>query len=191
MPSAPLSLVESAERLGRWAWAEGRAFEILGRWSVDEEHPGARVLFAAHSAHHGWRAELLRDRLPQLADRSPANPLSSAPSSVVSVFDEVAGQTATLSRLVAAYGVVLPQLVTAYTHHAGVLSPVSDTSTARLLRILIPDVEQDRLEGEKLLDGVVGDEPEVMEARALQERLLGSFEDGAGILGFGSTEPPS
>jgi hypothetical protein len=176
-----LSLLESAERLGRCAWAEEQAFEILGHWSVDEALPGARVLFAAHSAHHGWRAELVRDRLPQLADRSPSDFVDPGNATMATALDEVRGQPATRDRLVAAYRVLLPGLAAAYTRHAGVLSLPGDASTARLLRILVTDVEEDLSEGEQLLRLHLSTSLQMAEAETVRRRLVGAWMSPPGI----------
>jgi hypothetical protein len=183
MVAASLSLLDSARWLGRCAWAEGRAFETLGQWSTDELAPAARVLFAAHSSHHGWRAELARDRLPQLADRSPSDFIDPGNPTLATVFDDLARTPATSDRLVVAYSVLLPELIAAYTRHAGDLSP-GDATTARLLRILTTDVEEDRAEGQQLLQLLVSSPQDVADAARTQKRLTDSLLDEGGILGL-------
>jgi hypothetical protein len=54
----------SARRVGRHAWVEMRLFEILGRWSGTVNQPRAQALFASHSHHHAWHAELWHGLLP-------------------------------------------------------------------------------------------------------------------------------
>ena len=179
-----LSLLDSAEWLGRCAWAESQAFEILGRWSVDESTPSARVLFAAHSAHHGWRCNLARDRLPQLADKSPADFVDPSSPAVAEVFDDLSRQSATGYRLVAAYEVMLPELTNAYARYAGALSPVTDATTVRLLRILATDAEADRVEGQQLLRSIVSAPDDLAKADAFQERVAQALAAAGGILGF-------
>jgi len=184
-----LSLLDSAEWLGRCVWAERQAFEILGRWSVDESTPSARVLFAAHSAHHGWRSELARERLPRLADKSPADFVDPSGPEVAEVFDDLSRQSATGYRLVAAYEVILPELITAYGRYAGALSPVSDATTARLLRILTTDVEADRQEGRQLLGSIVSAPDDLAKADSFQARVSRALTAAGGILGSDTAHP--
>ncbi|MCU1345517.1 MAG: hypothetical protein JWL70_1783 [Acidimicrobiia bacterium] len=167
----PLSLLESAELLGRYAWIENRAFEVLGRWSVDEALPAARILFAAHSAHHAWRAELIVGRLPQLADKGPLDYVEAGGQALGDTFEEVLAVSETGGRMLAVYRALLPCLLSAYTRHAGRLSAVSDASTARMLRILGSDAAEDQAEGEKLLRIVRPNERVLAQAETARDRL--------------------
>jgi hypothetical protein len=177
-------LRESARRLGHYAWAERRLFELLGAWAGDTADPAARPLFAAHAAHHAWHADVLRDRLPR-ARGFAADSLVSPPSpQVIEAFDVLAalGPAATNARLGGVYRVVVPQLGRAYLYNLDRLVPISDGPTMRWLRLVLRDELADWRVGARLLESRAAD-PE--EWRTVAQLLAAA----GGIAGPGTFGP--
>ena len=62
------TIEESARRLGHYRWASIRLFEVLGSWVASVPEPDVKVFLAAASRRHGWHADLLRERLPEVRE---------------------------------------------------------------------------------------------------------------------------
>ena len=61
-------LLATARRVGHLAWFERRCFEWLGAWSTVPVDPPVTVLLGEAAARHGWHAEVLVARLPELRE---------------------------------------------------------------------------------------------------------------------------
>jgi hypothetical protein len=165
------SLEESARRSGSHRWAETRLYEALGRWAATTPDADARLMLDRHSHHAAWRAAQWWDRLPVLADVD-REALSSAPSQpVLEVADRMAGLEGTVSRLAAAYRVVLPRIWAGYERHRRAASEPGDGSVLRTLAIVATDLAADWREGEMALQGLVRDEAAVSAAAAIVQDL--------------------
>jgi len=127
---------------------------------------------------------LARHRLPQLADRSPSDFVEPSGPAVAEVFDDLSRQSATGYRLVVAYEVILPELTRAYGRYAGAVSPATDATTARLLRILSTDVAEDCTEGRRLLRSIVSAPEDLAKADAFHRGASRTLLSAGGILGF-------
>jgi len=112
---------------------------MLGSWVADEPDPQARVLFDAHSAHHGWHAELFAGRMP-LVEGLDEDSLTSAPGVGAQRLFEVASLAeTTLLRLSALSRVVLPRMITGYRLHLRRAAPVADAPLCRALQLALRD----------------------------------------------------
>ena len=167
-------LHERAARLGHCTWVERRCFEILGAWSTDTTPATVAVHFGTMSRRHGWHAELLRDRLPELASVDAESLVRAPGSGTERLLDGLAGCGADgdgLARCVGTYQVVLPLLVGAYRELQSQLSSVAEPSLVRWLRIVIDDDLQEWADGELLLRSLLVDDAAVGAASEVQHQM--------------------
>ena len=146
------TIEQSARRTGHHAWLEMRLFEILGRWSGTVAEPRARVLFATHSQHHAWHAELWHGLLPALPHLAAADLVApdEADAAVVAAL-ETLDDAATEARLTAIYGDTLPHVARSYGAHLALTTPVTDGPAIRALRLALADLDADLAAGEALV----------------------------------------
>ena len=187
-PVAPfVGLLERSREIGRWVWLERSVFEVLGAWSVSSVHPRVAVLFGEMSRRHGWHAEVLFGRLPELASVD-AESLVLAPGDgtvalmdAVSVRDGDPGAGIDVLRLVGAYRVLLPLLVTGYRAASATVSTIAEPSLGRSLDLIVGDDLDEWVRGEELLRSMLL-EPATVD-RALRHQLqLEHLALGAGRL---------
>jgi hypothetical protein len=189
-----LKLEDQAAMVGAYRWVEGRLFEVLGGWVVDEEIPLARIEFDEQSQAHAWHAELFWDRLPVL-DWVDREALSVAPSKEVSnLFFEISELTHSLARLVLLSRLVLPRLVAGYRLHLERAVPVSDTPLIRALRLVLSDELEHLKRVEALLEALLEGKQEEAPEEAAAYRLVGSSEEvlgsgGPGLVSWPASEP--
>ncbi len=139
---------------------------------------------------HAWHAELFADRLPvrsgvdpdALTRPSPATaallaaldgvePVGDGPGATWPPEGEVVPRPGALPRLAGLYRVVLPRLVTTYTRHLRVTSPVADAPLRRALTLVLRDGTEDWLAGERLVQRLVTRPHDVAAVYGFQERL--------------------
>lgn len=170
----PQDLHARATRLGHCVWVERRCFEVLGAWSGTTEQPRAAVHFGTMSRRHGWHAELLSDRLPELASVDPEALVRAPGGGTEALLDELAAcgpDGDGLARCVGMYRVVLPVLVGAYRGLMAHLSPVAEASLSRWLRIVVDDDLAEWADGEVLLRSMLVDADSIDRAVELQRRM--------------------
>lgn len=141
-------LWDLARRLGALRWTERSMFEVAGGWVTTTEDPAARVLLASHSLHHGWHADVLHDRMPELRDLDVAT-LTVPPSPEwTAAFEHLAtAVTGTEERLVAWFGGVVPAVVSAYEDLLEELDEVAAPSVRRWVRHILLDEHDDLAAG--------------------------------------------
>jgi hypothetical protein len=154
MPPAPvgMTLAESAARLGACRFVEARRFEVLGGWVPTVPEADAKLLFARHSVHHGWHAELLAGCLPATKDHDPERSTAPARPGVAALLDELAGLTGTLDRLVAVYQVLGPEQISTYDRFLDATNPATDAAARRVVRIVVQDQVDQVTEGLALVE---------------------------------------
>jgi len=173
------TIEESARRLGHYRWISMRLFELLGGWVADTAEVPAKLQFALNSRHHGWHAELLEERLPEVRELSPAAQTVAPSADVAAAVEQlsaIAGPDRTTLRLLGVYDVVVPHLITAMTWHLDRCTPVADLAVARTLRLILADLADDRAGAMSLVDSSV-DGSDIR--LALEQR----FEASGGISG--------
>jgi hypothetical protein len=79
--------------------------------------------------------------------------------------------TTTVERLAPLVRVVLPRLVVAYDERLAAVSPVQDGALRRTLRLVLTDLADDRRDGERLLQSMLGSGDHVARAAAHQARV--------------------
>lgn len=154
----PPTLHDLARRLGGHRWVEERAFELLGGWASAVPEPEVKALFASHSYHHAWHAELLADCLPELAAVGTRQSLAVAPGPRVEAFFEGLADAGggTLDKLVGVYRVLLPAVIGAYRRDLSAMNPVSDAPAIRALELVLRDELFDQREGELVVGSPAG-----------------------------------
>lgn len=180
------TIEESARRLGHYRWIEMRLFELLGRWVAETPEVDVKLRFAASSRHHGWHAELLAERLPEVRDLSPDRQ-TVAPNDeladVVLALDALAGDDLTTSRLVAVYRVVVPHLVAAYSWHIDRCGPAADAAVRRTLGFLVADLIDDWNAAEQVLQTGPPTTEHVERRAAVRTRFESMLAASGGISG--------
>ncbi len=168
------TIEESGRRIGHHAWLAGQLFEIVGRWATSVPEARVRNVLAGHSHHQAWHAELWHGLLPAVPhlpaaelvvpcdvdaeivaalrrldpptdpEAPPARPLPGGAA-------EEAVVTATVDRLTTLYRVALPHVAAACVEHLERTTVVTDGPAVRVLRLVMADLEADRLAGEALI----------------------------------------
>ena len=170
---APSELHARARSIGHWVWTERRIFECFGGWAGSTPEPAAAVCFGEMSRRHGWHAELLADRLPELASVDaeslviPSGPATEA--FLASLVDD--SEPSTVGRLSAAYRVLLPVVITQYGSALATVSEVAEPSLGRWLGIVLRDDLEEWSRGQALLQAALCDEASVRAASARQLEL--------------------
>ena len=195
---AALPLATTAALVGEYRWIESALYATLGAWVVDLPLAGVQVHLDAQSMRHAWHAELFADRLPVRAGVDPdaltrpssatatvlaaldgVGPIGDGPGASWPPPDEVVPRPGALPRLAGLYRVVLPRLVTTYTRHLGVTSPVADAPLRRALTLVLRDATEDWMAGERLVQRLVTRPHDVAAVYEFLERLE-SVAVGAG-----------
>ena len=187
-PTGALPLLELARVVGGYRWLEGRLFEVLGGWVPTTPDPELKVLLDAHAHQHAWHAELWLARLPELRELHPDEVTAPARPALAGVVDDLAGADDPVLRLVGAYRVVLPRLVTTYAAHLVRTAPVADAAVIRALRLVLADEQEAWRDGEAALQARLGS-AEVVAAAADHQRRLEAAVVAAG--GLGGPDPTS
>lgn len=162
-------LIDTATRLGHHVWAERRIFSFLGAWSASPTGPSSPaavpVFLGEQAARHGWHAELVLERLPQLREVDAEALVVPASERVEAALDaslQLPGAALPASadglRVVLAgyYRVVLPRLVGSYRALVAASSEAADASLRRWLGFVIADDVDEWVRGDALTRELVG-----------------------------------
>jgi hypothetical protein len=155
-----------------------RAFETLGVWSTSVPEPDVKGVLATHSRQHAWHAELWHDLLPTIGEAGVERFIEPPGPGLPAFVEALAAPDAsdlTVEKLVGAYRVLVPHIVSAYGRHLDRTSPVSDGPTARALRLVLTDQLEHWREGEALIQAQLHGDTDVDRASSHQaalERLL-------------------
>jgi len=139
-----------ARRLGGLRWVESELFAVSGTWVPTTAEPDVRLAWAVQSQHHGWHAEVLRDRLPELRHLD-VDTLTAGPEGWDVTLAAVAALTATPDRLAAWFELVVPALVMAYESLAADLDEVATPGLRRWVDHVLLDERTDLAAGRELL----------------------------------------
>ncbi len=182
----PSSLAETARRVQAYRAMETRLFELLGSWVQAVPEPEVKICLFSHAARHGEHAVmwdgLAPDPLPAPAGRLGGH--EPGDGRLDAFFAAVGGTGepgATADKLVGVYRVVLPSAIAVYGEHLAEATRVSDGPLVRGLALVLHDEHDARLEGEALIERLVGDDG-AAHARALQARLQSLLVAVGGLL---------
>lgn len=167
-------LVATARRIGHHAWVERQLFGWLGRWSGTPAAPEVTVYFGQRAAIHGWHAELLFERLPQLREIDAESLVTPRDDTVRRLVDAACSPPQPDGAVEALAGhvrVLLPMLLSSYRHLRAVVSEVADPSTVRWLGMVLADDLDEWQQGDEMLRGLLHSPSEVEAAIARQREL--------------------
>ena len=179
-PWAPLE--DSARRLGGYRWMESRLFEALGGWAATVPEVQLKPALAVHAREHAWHAELWLERLPRVAHLSPDGltaPAGDREAAFASALLEPDAEDRTVEKLVGAYRVLLPRMVTAYSEHLRAASEIADGPVIRALRLVLRDEVEGWCRGEEMVQSLLLTQEEVLRAAEHQRRLESILVAGA------------
>lgn len=160
----------TARRLGHYAWVEQRLFEVLAsladptsqcaptRSEVElggglsaEDRARVALVCLAHADHHGWHAEMWRQRIPVFAGHSVESLVVPPDEHIAEVLDDLVGVKA----LVGIYRLVLPRMIVGYGAHLADAGAASDSPVIRTLELVLADEVRDWREGEAIVQGIL------------------------------------
>ena len=170
------TLGEQARRVGHYAWAELRMFEILGGWVQQVPELEVKLQLGTQSYHHAWHAELWRKRLPELADVEPDALVVPAKPEFAAFFNalrEADGRDRTVEKLVGVYRVTIPRMVAIYSSHLDQTTKVAEAPTIRVLKLVLADAMDDWRAGELLIHTLMATVDDARRANEHQARLEG------------------
>jgi len=139
-----------ARRLGELRWVESELFAVSGGWVPSTAETDVRLAWAVQSQHHGWHAEVLRDRLPELRHLD-VDTLTSGPAGWDRTLSAVAALTSTPERLSAWFELVVPALVAKYESLTDDLDEVATPGLRRWVDHVLLDERADLADGRRLL----------------------------------------
>lgn len=173
-------LLSAAESIGHDVWIERQVFELLGTSSATRGAPAVTVHLAGYSRRHGWHAQNLFDRLPELSVLDPEQLVVAPGPRCVELFGAMRDLVGDPTAALAAHNrVVLPSLVARYRHRARSASSVADATTPRWLRILVDDDLEEWADGEDVLRSTLrssSDLAHVLDAVASIEHVATELE---------------
>ena len=146
-----LDMQDNARRLGHQRWLHLQLFELLGGWAADPADRAdpadvhLRPVFAAHCHHHAWHAQLIAERLPEIDELDTHTLTVPADAQVQQWVAQAHAATTTAQRVAAVYGAIVPRLVADVTAHLQAIDPRTDGPTARVLTLVLRDLQADVL----------------------------------------------
>jgi len=149
-----LTLVETATRVGSYAWFERALFEVIGGWVPTMHDPTdlePKVFFADVASRHAWHAELWAQRLPTLREIDAAALTTAAPAGGRDLIAALGEPGRGVDRLAALSGSVWPRYVATLDAHAGIAAPLADASVLRTLHLVRTDLANDIQAANRLL----------------------------------------
>ena len=180
--------IESARRLGHYRWASIRLFEVLGSWVASVPEPDVKVFLAAASRRHGWHADLLRERLPEVRELHPDRQTAPADPRRVELFDELEslrGSDVTVERLTGVYGVVIPHLIEV-SRGTSTAAPTSPASVMRTLGFVVRDELGDVEAGRRHLEQLDSGGDSATRTAAFRSTIEELLSAAGGISGPGT-----
>ena len=175
--SRPLTLLESADLLGRWRYVELAAFAHLGRRAPACEAPALSAYLAGASLAHGWRAGVVEELLPVSAGLPEPGTCTRAPSLELVEALELAVDGDDVDLLDALLGALYPAMAAGYAERLAVASPAADPPVVRAVGRLLADLDAVRRDGAVLAGRLLPARPA---RRRRVEELLGR---GGGAFG--------
>jgi hypothetical protein len=142
-PPQPLTLLQSADLLGRYRYVELGLFAVLGRRGATAEQGAVATYLAGASRAHGFRAELVAARLPVSVGLPGIEASTRSPSTHVDdLLWAVAEEPDDAAVLAALCAVIYPAMTAAYTAHLARCTPAADPPVARMLGRLLADLTE-------------------------------------------------
>jgi hypothetical protein len=133
-------------------WVERRLFERYGAWAGATGVDVVDLAYGELSRRHGWHAQVLFERLPELSVLDPESAVVPPGPASEALFDHLGSLDAAPAeqRWWATHRVVLPLLVTTLRGERSSLDPTAEPSLDRWLRILVDDDVDELLRGDEV-----------------------------------------
>lgn len=183
-----LSLEESARLAGGFCWTERRLFEVVGGWVSTTGDETVKLMLDRHSQHHAWRARQWWERLPVLADMDREALVAPPDAGAGGLIGALGDLQPTVRRLAGLYRVVVPRLNAAYRVVKRSADPVADSSLLWIAGIVAAEATSDWLEGEEVLQSLLGTAEAIVEAADVVVRLE-TMLAGTGTTGMAAPDP--
>lgn len=184
-PAGSRTAAGVASRLGAYCWVEQQIFGWLGGWVPQVPELDVKLAVAEHADHAGWRAQRWYELLPMAAPGPDA--LVGAPDGLVELSDRVdaiaGGAGRTIEKLAVVYRVVLPRLAAAQDAHRSWSDPVSGAEVGRMLGLVSADLAADWVEGERLLQTLLGSGSDLDRCHRAQVEVERFVSGAGGIAG--------
>jgi hypothetical protein len=135
------SVDENVERLRRIHWAERRLMNVMLAHLSRTPEWEVKCALALHQWYAAEHADWLRKRITEM--RHPAPSLDVSPDDGLDAFlEELLRSRDTIELLTGVYGVALPALRDAYSHHLKDTNPLVDQPTRRFMRFALLEVTE-------------------------------------------------
>jgi hypothetical protein len=146
--SAPLTLIESADLLGRYRYVELATFAALGERAKSAESAGVQRFLAGASLGHGWRARIVEERLPVSVGLPGTEASTRSPSPFVDqAIAVLVGPGPDGDLLEALLGAFYPAMLVAYDARIALAAPAPDGPIVRALGRIRHDLATVTAEG--------------------------------------------
>jgi len=176
----PLTLLETADLLGRCRYVELSLFGRLGARAPSCADAALVVYLSGASLAHGFRAGLVESLLPVSAGLAGAEAWTRTPGGHLDeALDVLVGPGADEELLDALVGVVYPAMAVAYAEHAAAASGPADTAVRRVLRRVLADLDGLTADG-RALAPARGASARAARVRELLDAVPGPFGPLAG-----------
>jgi hypothetical protein len=172
--SAGSDLISMARRIGQHVWLERTLFGWLGEWSRVDAAPQVTVFFGEQAARHGWHAEVMFDRLPELRELDPESvvaPADRAAANFVQCLCEPPAPARLPEALAGHCRVLLPALIGSYRRLVAESSPAADGSLRRWTGFVLADDVDEWCRGEALVRSLATDAAGVERTTGRQREL--------------------
>jgi hypothetical protein len=172
----------NVRRLLRYHWAERRLGEIiLARIPATPEWE-VKGAFALHQWLDAEHADALRRRIGELRQPMPRTDVPPEPG-LEAFLRELESATDTAELLAGVYAVGRTELIAAYHGHLAATNPLVDHPTCRMLRLILPDLEQATHWGASALSALLPSNAERERIGSWQTHLRQYLAAAGGIAG--------
>lgn len=175
-PDGWVPLLARAERIGQLVWVERQLFERYGAWAGATGLDPVDVAYGELSRRHGWHAQVLFERLPELSVLDPESLVAAPGPATSALFEHLASldDASAEQRWWVTHRVVLPLVVTVLRAERTSVDPTAEPALDRWLRIVLADDVEELLGGDAMARRLVpadADPRELLEAQLHAERL--------------------
>ena len=183
--AVPRGAVEVGAALGGGVWWAERVFEVAGGWAPTAAEAAVRVHLAELSRVVGEHAVALRRHLPRPTGVDPDTWVRGR-AGADDVVAAIAAPTGSPERLAGLHRALLPRLVVAWTAHRDGAA-LADRGIARSLGHAVADLSAAGVDGEALLQALIGTDPSLARSAAT---AAGEVEAALVVTGGLLPDPP-
>lgn len=168
-PTSTISIHDLADRIACYRALDLLLFEVIGAWITEATAAPVRPYYAAWSQHHAWHAELWAGRFPVIPDVDVHEATTAAAERMEPVAAALRSTDTETARISLLADHLLPQLTTILEQHRDEVAPQLDAPTARVLDLVIDDLQRDMAMARQLVARDTGhqDRPAPIDLSAL------------------------